>query len=374
MDNNQAALIEINNSSTPTSKPRRSEKYSDLTISCHGRQFKVHRTILCPQSEVISKLCDIDMQERKTGIIEHEEFDDDTVERMIDFTYEKNYDATQRPKHLLSGDGDETSTGTEALAIEDVLTAEGLTLPENDDAMPVTDNERPELSAADKWIIHARVYGLADYYDMSELRELAHSRFMAVADGQAASPDLSGFVNVAREVCRRTTAADGMIAIPYKTSLRTGFLSLIARYASKLSLDSDFVAGLNEPDLRNIMSDIFCALGQRIFELEAQKIEIIASLEAENEALEKSLSTTKADAVTQVNTAQVLQNVADNQLQRTEGLMQHLVRSLRSLPATCYNNNCNNEFGSLRFERGGNEGNGDWQVRCGAKRCNCKLN
>jgi hypothetical protein len=48
MDTNQAALIEPNNSSTPASKPRRSEKYSDLIISCHGREFKVHRTILCP--------------------------------------------------------------------------------------------------------------------------------------------------------------------------------------------------------------------------------------------------------------------------------------------------------------------------------------
>jgi hypothetical protein len=315
------------------------------------------------------------MQERKTGIIEHEEFDDDTMERMIDFAYEKTYDATRRPKYLLSGDGEEEiSSHNEALAIEDVPGAECVTLPENDDAMPATDNERTELSATDRWIIHARVYGLADYYDMSELRELAHSRFMAVADEQPTDADLNGFIYVAREVCRRTTAADGMIAIHYETSLRTDFLSLIARYASKLSLDSDFVAGLNEPDLLDIMSDIFCVLGQRIAELEAQKIAITASLEAENEALEQSLSTTKADAATQVNTAQVLQNVADNQLQRTDGLMQHLVRSLRSLPATCYNNNCNNEFGSLKLERGGNQGNGDWQVRCGAKRCNCKLN
>jgi hypothetical protein len=375
MDINQAALVEPRNSSTPASKPPRSEKYSDLIISCHAREFKVHRTILCPQSEVISKLCDIDMQERKTGIIEHEEFDDDAMERMIDFAYVKDYEATRRPKHLLSGDGEEeTSLHTEALAIEDVSAAGCVTLPENDDAMPATDNERTELSATDRWIIHARVYGLADYYDMSELRELAHSRFMAVADEQATEADLNDLIYVAREVCRRTTAADGMIAIPYETSLRTGFLSLIARYASKLSLDSDFVAGLNEPDLLDIMSDVFCALGQRISELEAQKLEITESLEAENEALEQSLSTTKAYAATQVNTAQVLQNVADNQLQRTEGLMQHLVRSLRSLPATCYNNNCNNEFGSLKLERGGNQGNGDWQVRCGAKRCNCKLN
>jgi hypothetical protein len=283
MDINQAALVEPRNSSTPASKPPRSEKYSDLIISCHAREFKVHRTILCPQSEVISKLCDIDMQERKTGIIEHEEFDDDAMERMIDFAYVKDYEATRRPKHLLSGDGEEeTSLHTEALAIEDVSAAGCVTLPENDDAMPATDNERTELSATDRWIIHARVYGLADYYDMSELRELAHSRFMAVADEQATEADLNDLIYVAREVCRRTTAADGMIAIPYETSLRTGFLSLIARYASKLSLDSDFVAGLNEPDLLDIMSDVFCALGQRISELEAQKLEITESLEAEN--------------------------------------------------------------------------------------------
>jgi hypothetical protein len=67
MSINQAALVGASNSSTPASKPRRSEKYFDLIISCHGREFKVHRTILWPPLEVTSKLCGIDMQEGRPG-------------------------------------------------------------------------------------------------------------------------------------------------------------------------------------------------------------------------------------------------------------------------------------------------------------------
>jgi len=35
-----------------------SPKYSDLTMVCHGQEFRVHRAVVCPQSPVLAAACD----------------------------------------------------------------------------------------------------------------------------------------------------------------------------------------------------------------------------------------------------------------------------------------------------------------------------
>jgi len=73
----------------------------DLMIVCRdGRQFKVHKSILCSHSPVLTAACAIDMRERHTGVIEHKEFDSDTVELMVQFIYAGAYLVTKRPTHL----------------------------------------------------------------------------------------------------------------------------------------------------------------------------------------------------------------------------------------------------------------------------------
>lgn len=330
MKTNKFTLI-ADNSNTSTNKTTMDEKYSDLTIICHGRHFKVHKIIICPQSHVLSKLCDIDMREKRTGIVKHEEFDDDTVERMIDYVYNKKYGVTRRPKDLPSKDDEGLITDTETLATADVPAAEGVALeqddgatpriegipaaesvalPQDDGAAPAIDGEQVELSPAEKGIIYARVYGLADCYDISELRHHARSNFMEVADEEPGDKDLKGFADVAREICKITTRFDDA----YKDPLRADFLSLVARYASKLTHDTDFVAGLYEPELQDSAGDIFVALGHRMSDLETQVTEMTASFEAEKEVLQKSVSAAQADAENQIANAKHGQRVAEQLL------------------------------------------------------------
>ena len=123
MNTNKTALV-TRSSDTTASKLLVSEKYSDLTIICYGRGFKVHKVILCPQSDVISKMCDNDMQERMTGTIEHKEFDEDTMQRMIEFAYTKNYGVTRRPKFSLAKEVEHSTASIDALAIEDASVIE----------------------------------------------------------------------------------------------------------------------------------------------------------------------------------------------------------------------------------------------------------
>jgi len=372
MDNTSTALV-AKSDSTATSKLLRSEKYSDLTIVCQGRGFKVHKAILCPQSEVISKLCDIDMLERKTGVIEHEEFDADTVERMIDFAYEKEYKVVRRPGYEPTHAVEDSITGVGSLAIEDAPTAGGITLQQDTADAPMPDDEEPtELSFTDKWVIHARVYGLADYYDMRELRAHAYRQFMHVAyDDELEEADLKGFEHVAREVGKMTIRDDGSVGDPFDSPLRSAFLSLVALHAPKLALEANFSALLCEPDMLEMFADIFNALGKRIGGLEEERDVNTSTLEAEKAALQNQVASAKADAESQIFVANSGRQMADQQLQHTEGVMQRLIKSLRGLPASCGSSTCGNEFGSLRLER---NGNGDWQVRCGARKCRCKLN
>jgi hypothetical protein len=367
MESNSTALI-AESGSTTASKFLRSSKYSDLTIVCHGREFKVHKAILCPQSEVISKMCDIDTQELKTGMIEDKDFDDDTMERMIDFAYHKSYVATRRPKHLPGEEAKDSIPNIDSLLLEGASSTGGVTLPKDESTTSIPDEEPAELSTIDQMVIHARVYGLAEYYDMAELRIHACGCFNHAADGGL---DPKGFVNVARAVCRKITRDDGSRCSQSDSPLRRSFFTNLTRYAATLARDPDFVAALYEPNLRDIAGDIFCALGERISYLEEEKKEAISELQAENEALQQSLTTTKENKEDEVATAQQRQRTAEEQLRNNEGVVHRLLKSLRNLSSSCANSWCSNEFGSLKFER---NGNGDWQVRCGAKKCRCKLN
>ena len=61
-------------------------KYSDLTIVCRGREFPVHRAIVCPHSPFLDA-ADGMCQEAHSGRIELPEDDPDAVERMISYMY-----------------------------------------------------------------------------------------------------------------------------------------------------------------------------------------------------------------------------------------------------------------------------------------------
>ena len=257
-------------------------------------------------------------------------------------------------------------------AIEDAPTA-GQKDADADADAPMLDDEDPtELSLTDKWVIHARVYGLADYYDMPELRNHAYRQFKNVAyDDELEEADLKGFEHVAREVGKMTIRDDGSVGDPFDSPLRSAFLSLVALHAPKLALEANFSALICEPDMLEMFADIFNALGKRIGGLEEERDVNTSTLEAEKAALQNQVASAKADAESQIFVANSGRQMADQQLQHTEGVMQRLIKSLRGLPASCGSSTCGNEFGSLRLER---NGNGDWQVRCGARKCRCKLN
>jgi hypothetical protein len=206
---------------------------------------------------------------------------------------------------------------------------------------------------------------------MPELRDHAYSHFISVANHELEDSDLEGFDKVAREVCKTTMRDDGSAGYSYDSPLRSGFLSLVARYAPKLALDPNFSAALCEPDLQDSSADFFGVLAKRIADLEVERDVNTSTLEAEKAALQQSMATVKADLESKIFVANSGRQMAEANLEHKEGVMQRLATSVRTLPDLCPSSRCGNQFGDLTVEQ---KRNGEWQIRCDARRCRARLN
>ncbi|KAK3896388.1 speckle-type POZ protein-like B, partial [Staphylotrichum tortipilum] len=68
-----------------------SEKFSDMTIRCGGREFKAHRAIVCPQSRFFDRALTGGFAEAATGIVDLPEDDPEVVQRFLEFLYTGTY-------------------------------------------------------------------------------------------------------------------------------------------------------------------------------------------------------------------------------------------------------------------------------------------
>lgn len=59
------------------------DKYSDLTIVCGTRRYRVHRALVCSHSEFFEGACRNPFQEWEAGVIDLTEDDPEAVEHMV---------------------------------------------------------------------------------------------------------------------------------------------------------------------------------------------------------------------------------------------------------------------------------------------------
>ncbi|KAH6843218.1 hypothetical protein B0I37DRAFT_214723 [Chaetomium sp. MPI-CAGE-AT-0009] len=74
-----------------------SNKFSDMTICCDGREFKGHRAIICTQSSFFDKALTGAFSEAVTGVIDLPEDDPDVLARFLQFLYTGNYEDETHP-------------------------------------------------------------------------------------------------------------------------------------------------------------------------------------------------------------------------------------------------------------------------------------
>ncbi|KAH8709824.1 Speckle-type POZ protein-like [Beauveria bassiana] len=113
-----------------------SGQFSDLTLVCGDKQFNVHKAVVCAQCRVLAAAIREPFQASKTGKIVIEEYDTDTVEKMVEFLYTGDY----KPQFHQD---EET----------------------NDDEVPEEDP-----------VQHVLVNSIADYYDIKALADLSKEK------------------------------------------------------------------------------------------------------------------------------------------------------------------------------------------------------
>ncbi|KAI7282061.1 hypothetical protein KC345_g3723 [Hortaea werneckii] len=178
---------------------------SDLTIECEGRVFKVHKLIVSTRSPVLARAIANGFQESQTNVIKHSQHDADTMERMIAYIYKGDYQLPLAPN---------------------------VTVPNNMPGASGTANELAITGSNARLIVHARVYALADYYDVQGLGDVALQRFRQDMQGLV----IGGFIYVLREINEIVSKDD--------TRLRGTIHDIYFRNIDKFANDGSFMTAL----------------------------------------------------------------------------------------------------------------------------------
>lgn len=293
------------------------------------------QAIVCSQSSVLEAAIDNAWQESQSSTIVHEEFDAATVECFLSYLYLADYSIEPAAQ-----DGPRTDE-SEAAETGDTpdLSATKLS------AVVVADVGCQ--SAAGRLIQHALVYGIADFYDVSGLKDMATARFNALLDQEKV---VDGMIHVIETVCTHTNQSD--------RTLRAPLVDLVANHLRELRQHQSFQDGMAESSIaQSFLKDVLYKLDDIHATLTDLQEATLVSHKTADDNMQLSLARQTARA-----------DHAERMREGAEAELASLLEHIRGLDRQCRNAQCTAEPGSLRIEQ---KGNGAWRIRCG--RCRCKL-
>ncbi|KAJ3518930.1 hypothetical protein NM208_g14327 [Fusarium decemcellulare] len=233
-------------------------EFSDMAIICRGKEFKVHRAVVCPQSRFFRAALTSNFREGISQTIELPEDDPDILERFLEFMYTGSYSLGKETNWGHGPEGHESIFGeierrprkppmprldnlegyavyrTQKSGRKRTISGQiqpgkmrwtpyafkGVPTPKND--------EEAKESGKHQMIISMELYFMADKYDVPVLKLLARDRFFQTGESYWVArtwpaesfKDTAFFETVFDKVYRSTPTAD--------TALRQAVCMLVA--------------------------------------------------------------------------------------------------------------------------------------------------
>jgi hypothetical protein len=179
----------------------RTREYSDLVVSCKGKEYHVHKAVLCPRSDFFAAACREGFKEGREARIDLPEDDPRIVEIMVFYFYHLDY---------MNGFGNDFGAFEDHIHIK--KDAEpympDVKLVEQPESAPIEFNtEGLEIywTSSSDLITHVCVYALAEKYSIQSLKNLARQRFEMVALEHWASQE---FLDAVQEAYISTVETD----------------------------------------------------------------------------------------------------------------------------------------------------------------------
>ncbi|KAL2005433.1 hypothetical protein VTN00DRAFT_2644 [Thermoascus crustaceus] len=248
-----------------------SGQYSDFTIICGDREFRVHQAIVCPQSKIFERACTGQFVEASTKTMTLVQEDPAIISLMIDYLYSHSY----KDKDDEDDDWDFSDT----------------LRPQDDEKK----DEPPRVPTC------LKLYAVADKYMIQGLKSAARDRFAAWAIENWSNPS---FLLAVREIYEnetgnyvelRNAAVRPMVARADDMFMKEEFVNLLKDFGELSTELLRRVLDKNRIAKRGLEFDI-AELTSRIeaLKLENRKVHI---LQHENHKLSKELLEVKMTAL-----------------------------------------------------------------------------
>jgi hypothetical protein len=155
-----------------------SGEYSDFLIVCGGREFHVHRVIICPRSSYFRLMCKENFKEGITKRLELTDEDPDVFQAVLTFLYTGIYETDKIAGSEESGEFQDSSLSySEINNDEDSPPAEGSCGSSVDSENDEEGRRKGRPGTTADILAHVHLYASGDKFDIRDLKEVSSKMF-----------------------------------------------------------------------------------------------------------------------------------------------------------------------------------------------------